>query len=208
MSTIVPGMVGTIHFGEGAFVEKGAVILELESRTEELDIERREVMVDTLKASFERSEMLLKNTSSISMEEVDEARSEYQLALIELELARDALSKKQTVAPFSGVLTDLIMDVGEYCEPPQPVLRLVDTRQFYCEANVNPVAAARLKVDDPVVFTSEGGAGANRIPGTIMFVSPVLDPASGLLRIKAIFPNPEGKIRPGEGGFLEINPES
>lgn len=204
MSSIVPGMVAQIHYGEGAFVPKDEVILALESRSEELDIQRRSVMVDTLKASLDRSEMLLENTSSISMEEVDEARSEYQLAVIELELARDALSKKQMVAPFSGVLTDLLMEVGEFCEPPQPILRLVDTRQFYCEANINPVSAAQLGVGDPVVYISESGFGESRIDGEIVFISPVLDPASGLMRIKAVFSNPDSEVRPGEGGFLEL----
>ena len=208
MSAIVRGTVETIHYGEGAFVEKGAVILELNSDTEQLAIRWRQVAVDTLKASLDRSETLLANSSAISIEEVDEARSEYLTSVIELELAEDAYSKKRLKAPFSGILTELYLEVGEYCEPPQPILRLVDTSRFYCEANIDPVAAARLSLGDPVVYISETFTGENRVPGEVVFISPVIDPASGLLRIKALFTNPEGQVRPGEGGFLELEPES
>jgi membrane fusion protein (multidrug efflux system) len=207
MSTIVPGNVAVVYYGEGNFVEKGEIILELDSSTEQLDIRRRAVLVDTLKASLDRSEMLLKNTSSISMEEVDEARGEFQMATIELEIARDSLSKRQLKAPFPGFVIELPIEVGEYCEPPQIILRMVDTRQFYCVANVEPKAVAQLKEGDPVIFVSNRGLEMGEMEGRIVFVSPVLDPASGLLRIKAIFSNPDGSVRPGEGGFLELGPD-
>ena len=208
MSTVVQGTVENINVGEGTFVNKGDVILHLNSSTEQLSIRRREVMVETLKASLERSETLLQNSSAISVEEVDEARGEYQMAVIELEMARDAYDKKQLKAPFSGILTELYMEVGEYCEPPQVILRLVDTRQFYCEANIDPAAAIQLGVGDPVVYISEAFTGEKRIAGKVVFISPVIDPASGLLRIRALFANPDGTVRPGEGGFLELEPEA
>ncbi|MEX0323832.1 MAG: efflux RND transporter periplasmic adaptor subunit [Puniceicoccaceae bacterium] len=204
MSSIVHGTIARINFGEGSFVQKGSVILELESRPEELDVQRREVAVENLKATLERSEKLLQNTSSISMEEVDTARSDYKMAVLDLELARNALDNKKVVAPFSGVVTDLPLEVGEYCEPPQIIVRMVDTRNFYCVANIDPAIAAKLKLKDVVAFKLENANGAEPINGEIVFISPVVDPASGLLRIKAVFPNPNGIVRPGEGGFLEL----
>ncbi len=204
MSSIVPGMVARIQYGEGSFVNQSTVVLELESRSGELDIQRRTLLVESLKATLDRSETLLKNTSSISIEEVDEARSQYRISVIELELAKDTLNKKQARAPFSGIITELPIRVGEYCEPPQVLLRMVDTRRFYGVAHIDPVIASKLKVNQPVTYISESGVGNRKFTGTIVFISPVVDPASGLLRIKAIFSNPEDGIRPGEGGFLEL----
>ena len=208
MSSIVEGAVAMIHHGEGSFIQKDTVVLELESRSEELDVERRRVLVENLKLTLERSEKLLKSTSSISMEEVDEARSEYQIALLELELAKDALGKKRIKAPFSGVVTDLPIEVGEYCEPPQIILRMVDTRMFYCVANIDPEAAAKLQLDDPVSYVTETRSNMQPLMGKIVFISPVVDPASGLLRIKALFSNADQTVRPGEGGFLNLSPNS
>ncbi|MGC9450590.1 MAG: efflux RND transporter periplasmic adaptor subunit [Oceanipulchritudo sp.] len=209
MSSIVRGTVSVIHFSEGSFVDQGVVVLELESRAEQLDVERRKVLVENLEATLERSEMLFEKTSSIAMEEVDEARSEFLIAQIDLEVAKDALEKKLIRAPFSGIVTDLPIEVGEFCEPPQILVRIVDTRQFYCVANIDPVAASKLETGNPVTYISESGFGTQQLKdGKIVFISPVVDPASGLLRIKARFSNPEGQVRPGEGGLLELNPQS
>ncbi|MGK0239406.1 MAG: membrane fusion protein (multidrug efflux system) [Candidatus Pelagisphaera sp.] len=204
MSSIVEGVVFAIHHGEGSIVGKGEVILELESRSEQLDVDRRSVLVDTLKSKLDTSEKLLASTSAISVEEVDEARSDYRIATLELELAEDALDKKKLKAPFSGMVTDMPIEVGEYCEPPQILLRMVDTRQFYCVANINPVTAARLKKQDRVSFKTEGKSDMEPLEGKIVFISPVVDSASGLLRIKALFNNTGNSVRPGEGGYLEL----
>ncbi len=208
-ASTVPGTVSVIRHGEGSFVEKGTVILELDARTEQLNIERLEVQVENLKATLERSETLLEKGSSISIEEVDKARSEYQIAAIELELAKEAMAKKRLKAPFTGTITDMPIEVGEYCEPPQILFRIVDTRQFYCVANIDPALAGTLAVGDKVGFVSEAKAGSEHLvlSGEIVFISPVVDSASGLLRIKAVFDNPDTVVRPGEGGFLKLSEE-
>lgn len=203
MSTNVAGTIAAIRHGEGQFVAAGEVVLELESRVEQLDVERRTVQVETLKAELDRSERLLKSTSSISQEEVDKKRGEFRVATLELELAREALAKRRIAAPFAGIVTRIPVEVGEYCQPPRVLVRIVDARQFYCVANIDPALAANLQVNAEVRF--EAGDDAKSTPafaGKLVFVSPVVDPASGLLRIKALFPNADGKVRPGIAGRL------
>ncbi len=203
MSTAIAGTVARIHHGEGGFVEAGTVVLELESRVEQLDLERRTVQVETLKAELSRSETLLKNTSSISREEVDKKRGEFRVASIELEQAREALAKRRIAAPIAGIVTLLPIEVGEYCQPPRILLRLVDARQFYAVANIDPAAASSLSAGTVVQFEL-GADRKDRFEGKIVFISPVVDPASGLLRIKALFSNPGERLRPGVAGLLQL----
>lgn len=203
ISTAVAGTVAAIHHGEGKFVAAGTVVLELDSRVEQIDVERRTVQVETLKAELARSETLLKSTSSISREEVDKKRGEARIAALELDLAREALSKRRVVAPFAGIVTLLPVEVGEYCQPSRVLLRLVDARQFYAVANIDPDAADTLKLGTPVEFAGKA-SGSGALAGRIVFISPVVDPASGLLRVKALFDNPDGKLRPGVAGILKL----
>jgi RND family efflux transporter MFP subunit len=204
MAAPVAGTVEVIHHGEGEFVEAATVVLELESRAEELEVQRRQVQVETLKAELERSETLLKSTSSISREEVDKKRGEFRIASVELELARDALAKRRIVAPFAGVVSLLPVKVGEYCQPPRVLVRLVDARQFYAVANIEPAAAAALALGATVQLEAGDEAKPERFTGKIIFISPVVDPASGLLRIKAVFPNQDTRLRPGVAGRLQL----
>lgn len=203
ISSPVSGTVAAIHFGEGRFVEAGTVVLELESRVEKLDVERRQVQVETLAAELARSETLLKNTSSISREEVDKKRGEHRVALVELELAREALARRKVTAPFAGVVTFLPVKVGEYCQPPRVLLRLVDARQFFAIANIDPAAAKDLK-EGTVVHFEVGPDGPGRMEGKLVFISPVIDAASGLLRVKALFANSGNRLRPGVAGQLHL----
>lgn len=204
MAAPVAGTVAAIRHREGELVEAGAVLLELESRAEQLELERRQVQFETLKAELERSETLLKSTSSISREEVDKKRGEFRIASVELELAREALAKRRLVAPFGGVVSLVAVKVGEYCQPPRVLVRLVDARQFFAVANIEPGAAAALAVGSAVKLDAGDPARPQPFVGKIVFISPVVDPASGLLRIKAVFANPDSRLRPGVAGRLEL----
>jgi membrane fusion protein (multidrug efflux system) len=203
MSTAIAGTVAVIHHGEGTFVEAGTVVLELESRVEQLDLERKAVQVETLKAELARSETLLKSTSSISREEVDKKRGEFRVASIELELAKEALAKRRIAVPIAGIITLLPVEVGEYCQPPRILLRVVDSRQFYAVANVEPRSVTAVSLGNTVRL-DVGSDEQQRFEGKVVFISPVVDPGSGLLRIKALFTNANGRLRPGVAGVLQF----
>ena len=61
-----------------------------------------------------------------------------------------------------------------------------------------------LQTGQDAVFEVREGAEATRLRGVISFVSPVVDPASGLQVVKAEFDNAEGRVRPGVAGTLYV----
>lgn len=206
LSTTVAGTIAKINCSEGSFIEEGFVIIQLDSRSEELEVERRQYFVENLKAELERSELLKEKTASIAAEEVEKKRAEYRIASAELELAREQLSKRRIVSPIAGVVTDIPLKVGEYCEPPKVLVRVVDSRQFYVIANIDPVEGRSLSVGDPLRLVVGSGSDAVTLTGKLTFASPVVDPASGLMRIRAVFDNPENRVRPGVAGQLYLKP--
>jgi multidrug efflux pump subunit AcrA (membrane-fusion protein) len=70
----------------------------------------------------------------------------------------------------------------------------VDTSRCYFISHIDGVAAGKLQLEEPVQIQVDGG---QTVSGKICFISPVVDAASGLCRVKAIFDNADGKIRPG-----------
>ena len=206
LSTTVSGTISKINCSEGTFVEAGFAIIELDSRSEELEVERRQFFVQNLKTELSRSETLQQKGASIAAEEVDKKRSEFNIASAELELAREALAKRHILAPIAGVVTDLPLKVGEYCEPPKVLVRVVDVRKFYCTANIDPNEGTHLAVGDQLRLEVSVGDKTETLRGHLVFASPVVDPASGLMRIRAIFDNPAGTIRPGVAGQLYLKP--
>ena len=206
LSTTVSGTISKINCSEGTFVEAGFEIIDLDSRSEELEVTRREFFVGNLKAELSRSEILQEKGASIAAEEVEKKRSEFNIATAELALAKEALAKRHIVAPIAGIVTDLPLKVGEYCEPPKVLVRIVDIRKFYANASIDPIEGAKLKVGDPLRLEIDMGDGKETLIGHLIYASPVVDPASGLMRIRAIFDNHADTVRPGVAGQLYLKP--
>ncbi len=206
LSVSTQGIIATIPQGEGQFVEAGAVIVELSSRTEQLEKARRDVQLQTLTSELARSELLYKTSSSVTLEELDRKRAEVEVARVELEQADELLARRRVVSPITGIITNLPVKVGEYCDVGRAVARVVDSREFYVTSNVDPERAGHLQTGQTVEIVVPAIGGTVTIAGKVSYVAPVIDPASGLLRVRALFPNQNGHVRPGVAGVLHIPP--
>jgi len=233
LSAMAPGTIRKIHAREGDRVKEGDVILELDKQAEELEVARRKLVwesraevdsaaerVTTVKADLEGTRRLFQQGQSVSKDEMEKKELEYKLAVAELErlrvaeerekleyeMALEQLARRDLKAPMDGTITKLHHEEGESCEPDVPLVDLVDASRFHFVANVDAGTGRRLSLDQPVTFTGEGESSGG-VTGRISFVSPVLDPASGLQAMKAVFENQEGRVRPGAAGVLTVREE-
>jgi RND family efflux transporter MFP subunit len=180
----------------------------LEKQLEELEVKRRKLVAVSVETELEATRTLFQTTRSVPKEELNQKETEYQVALTEHEIALETVRKRLITAPFSGIITEFYLQIGEPCEAQQPVLRLVDTRQCYFVCNVEPETVAALNVGDIVPLSIQTGSEPVRVTGTVVFISPVVDPGSGLLRVRLLFDNPDGRVRPGVAGTLLLQEAS
>ncbi|MDB6041262.1 MAG: Membrane-fusion protein-like protein [Verrucomicrobiales bacterium] len=202
LSSPAAGILSQRKFEEGQWVKAGDSIVELDKRLEELEMQRRKFMVDLKKSDMENSKKIFEKTISLSREEMDKKISEYSVANAEYELSREVLARRFVVAPFEGTITALMLHPGEACQAQQPLVRLVDPRKCYFIFNIDAKTGYSLKPGQSLRIEIEAGNKAALFTGTLFFVSPVVDSASGLMRVKAVFENPDGKIRPGVAGRI------
>lgn len=229
MSVPEEGVVSAIKYDVGARVGKGKAIVILDSRRQELEKKRRRLIweskveleaaakrAETLRKVAETSEQLFESTHSLSEEEVDRQRLEYQLAAAErdrlaVEEDREELEYRIAVenyerriirAPIDGVVVKLERDVGEYVEPGQPLLEIVDPKQCYLVCQLEERLGRSLKKGDQVDIELRAAGAPVRKKGRVVFASPVVDQASGLFEVRVEFANKDGKIRPGVPGTM------
>jgi len=232
LSASVAGTVQAIHFKEGDSVEAGAVILELDKSLEELEVARRRSVYESraeleaaehragvLQADYESTKRLFDRSQSVSHDEVEKKELEFKLAVaerdrltaakererIELDIAREQLARRTVTAPFAGVITDLRVDLGVACEPRQPVVRVVELKRAYFVADIAPALTAGLAPGREVKLHIDVATGQRDVRGTVDYLAPVVDPGSGLRRVKVIFDNPGALIAPGAVGRLELD---
>jgi RND family efflux transporter MFP subunit len=196
------GIISRRPFKEGDTVKAGETIIELDKRLEELEVSRRKYVLDLRKTDLETSKKLFEKTISLSREEMDKKVTEFSVAEAEHALAREQLQRRFVIAPFEGMIAALTLEVGEACQAQQALVRLVDTRKCYFVANIEAKVAYNLKPGQSIKLEIEAGEKPVTFDGTVFFISPVVDPASGLMRVKVVFENPEGKIRPGVAGRM------
>jgi len=229
LSLSVAGTISTIFFKEGARIKEGQTILELDNKLEELEVARRKLLweskaevesaaeqVATSTSLLESTRELFQSTASVSKEELEKMELEHKLAVaehkrlqiaeererIEYEMALQNLYKRSLKSPINGTLIKLFLQEGESCEPQQPLVHVVDTSRCCFVCNVEEWIGRTLKKGQPVDLKIRTGARSIAKNGLIVFVSPVADPASGLLEIKAEFDNRGGAVRPGVAGVM------
>ena len=188
------GIIREQFFKEGDAVKKGEAILELDKRLETFEVTRRKAVMEQNKMVYDSTRTLMETTKSVSQEEMNKAEAEYNVAAVDYDIAVQQLANRQLVAPFAGRITEVLLKPGAAVAPYQPLVRLVDTSRCYFVGHVEGKAASNLQPDQTVQIHVDGGV---TIPGKICFISPTVDAASGLAKVKAIFDNADGQIRPG-----------
>jgi RND family efflux transporter MFP subunit len=231
LSFTVPGRIVDIYYREGRKVKAGQILVDLENKVEALELKRRDLIhkdKSELQASKAQSETfsvllastkgLFESTGSISRDELYRAELEYNSAeadhqrlliaeqreKVEFELAQANLARRSLAAPFDGTIVDVMLDEGEICEANQPMLKLVDVSKVFLVCNIDEPAGRLLKDDQvyPVEFNS--GDESWNGEGKVVFVAPIVDPASGLLRVRLSFDNANEEVRPGVPGYIML----
>lgn len=197
LSAPVPGIVSVRHFREGDRVKKGQPILELDKAMEELEVARRTSIAEEKKRDYDSTAVLFERTKSVSKEDLLKKESEAKVAAAERDIAIEVLKRRIVTAPFDGQITEIVHEVGEAANEYQPLARFVDTSRCYFVSNVEAKLAAQLKLEQSVRLEIQTGGTPIAVAGKVIFISPVVDSASGLVKVRVVFDNAENKVRPG-----------
>jgi membrane fusion protein (multidrug efflux system) len=182
---------------EGQAVAADQTLAILYSETEEL--ERDRVAAVLRKAEFQYDSKLAlksKNGQAISEAEVVAAEAERDVARIDLKRFASALRDKTLVAPWQGRVLRVFKGVGETVNRGEKVLELVDLSSVYVDVYVQAALLGAIQAGQTAQISGEALPGKN-LQAVVAIVDPVVDPGSGLSRVRLAAPNPRGEITTG-----------
>jgi RND family efflux transporter MFP subunit len=217
----VMGKIGAIHVERSDFVERGQLLVELESGLERAEVEiarKRASMQSVLRSKEARSRLGLRRgeraerlyaSSALSKDvheeilteaeiaklEQAEARDQRALARLKLGQAQAALERRRARSPIDGVVTSRLMSPGEVVDD-ETVLELAQLDPLRVEVLL---PAARFGSVSPGMKA----AVVPEVPGdqvhvaTVGIVDRVIDAASGSFGVQLELPNPEHRIPGG-----------
>jgi membrane fusion protein (multidrug efflux system) len=191
------GLVLSVHAVEGAQIEKGAVIVELESGAANAAVLRAQAAVTAAQKGRARQVQLqaVEGTSEKALQEVEE-----RLAAAHSELAAAKFQQTQLVirAPLSGTLTRLRASPGEWLEAGREIGEIVDPDRLVISTQL-PVAETTALHTGQVahVFTRMGADEKPVVEATLQFVSTQVTPGSDAVLVRLALPK-GGGVRVGQ----------
>lgn len=201
VSAEVAGKITRIFFSEGNYVNKGALLVQLDD--EELQAQRKRLLVR--KELTQRIAERLKNLydrEGVSLQEYEIARAEADQVLAEITLIDVQISKRSIRAPFGGLLGLKMVSEGSYVSPGMAIVNLVSNNPIHLSFTVPERYSAVLQKGTVVRFRLDG---SNRTyTASVLAREPQIDPASRTLRVKASAPNPDGRILPGAFAAVSV----
>src|ERR1041385_2439204 len=222
----VSGYVQEVKFQSGQLVKKGDVLFQIHPRRHQATFEQRQaefaqakVRLDNARREAERTPQLLAN-KAISIEESDARESRYQeaksallAAQAALDSARLDLEYTQVRAPIDGRVSRALLTEGNYVSgvagSTSLLTTIVSVDPIYVHADFDENSLLKFNALAQANKLATNGAG--KIPvqlqladeqdfphrGYIESFDNHLDPNTGSILLRAVFPNPDGRIVPG-----------
>lgn len=107
-------------------------------------------------------------------------------------------------APFSGVIGERYVNVGQYVQPSTRVVSLYAIDPLRLELSVPESNVALIQQGLPVAFRVSA-YGEQGFTGKVRFISPNVRQESRDLVVEALVPNADGKLRPGMFATVRLN---
>lgn len=105
-------------------------------------------------------------------------------------------------APFDGYLSDWQVNVGEYVTPGMELVDLVNTDLLSITYKVPESYAPKLELGQTVELSVKAFPD-QKFTGTVQFVSPVVDPKTYTILLRATVQNPRQALWPGMSAHVQ-----
>ncbi len=188
------GLVSEVLCAEGQKVEKGDVLLKLDTRSAEAKMHEAMKSLEFAEQQSDRQKKLL-TVEGTSVKAAQEADAAVQKSKLEIASAQTALSLLQVAAPISGVITELSVRTGETAQPGKPVIEIVDESRLVAHAEISSSDLANMSAGKTVKLLRNGSPLASN--AQIVFVSPHINAQTGTTEVLAKIPTDIG-LRSGE----------
>ncbi|HVK07549.1 MAG TPA: efflux RND transporter periplasmic adaptor subunit [Gemmataceae bacterium] len=215
----VGGALTEIHFKEGDTVKKGQRLFTIDPRPYEATVKQAEATLAKDAAVLRGAELALFRAEqgaggAVTASEIDIARTAVASAkatvdadAAALAAAKLQLSYTSIASPLDGRAGEILVTAGNLIDAngTAPLVVVNQITPIFVtfavpESRFPAIKAARER--GPVKVEASARDGESPIPGTLAFIDNTVNPTSGTIQLKAEFPNPDGKLWPGQ--FVDV----
>ncbi len=191
----VGGVVEEILLTSGAHVERGDPLVRLASAEAAIALEGARFAHEAAAEALDRAERLAAS-NNISAVALTDARAAAARTEIDVRAAELDLAKRTVRAPFAGIVGMIDLVPGDLVSSSRAVATLDDLSSASVTFDVPERATGLVEIGQPLTATAEALPGS-RFEGAISELDSRVDPVSRTLRVRALLPNDDERLRPG-----------
>lgn len=191
----IDAIVVDLPFTEGAAIEKGTLIAQLDDTQLRAERERALAIRDQRKAAYDRIKSLL-DKAVTSQQEFDDVNAAYKVAEAELAMIEAKLAKTRIVAPFSGEVGARKVSPGAFLRAGTPITDLANITELKVTFSA-PERYFPLLRRGSEVSIATAPYPDYELKGRIEVIEPTIDLSTRAAKMIAHFANPGGRFRPG-----------
>ncbi len=200
LSAKVTGVINAIKVAPGAKVEVGEVLATIDAREIKARLDQAAAAQDQAQKDFARIQRLLQSGSS-TRQEFDAAMTRLRTADAGLVEARTMLQYTSIMAPFDGVVTRKLVEVGDLATPGKPLLEMENSLVLRFECEIPEAFVDRIKMGSSLPVRVDA-AGAE-LMGQVSEIAPSASAGSRTFLVKLDLPSAE-KLRAGQFGRVRV----
>ena len=199
----IPGIIKLIHVKEGQKVFKGNILIELENDGIVAQLEQMKLQLKLSKTTYERQSRLWEQKIGSEIQFL-QSETNYLSLKKSIDQIKNQILKSKIVAPFDGVIDELIADLGSNVNPGiTPVLRIVNLEEIKVKAEIPETHINKVKINSEVMVFIP--VISSTVLSKISSVGNVINPSNRNFRIEIILKNKTNDFKPNMTAKIFIN---
>jgi membrane fusion protein (multidrug efflux system) len=191
-----------IPFEAGTTVKRGAVLARLDTSAEDAQLAAAEAEAALARLHLQRARRLREGQAN-AQADLDAAEARAAQANATVANLKAVIAKKTIRAPFEGRIAIRQAELGQVVAPGTPIASLQSTGPIHADFWLPQQVLAQLELGQRVRMRTDAFPDASW-DGEVTTINPEVDPATRNVRVRATFPNPDGRLRPGMFANVEV----
>jgi len=193
-------IVDVISIDKGQRVKAGDAILNLTLNGRETDLREAQAQLRTA-VSEQKAAASLRQKGLQSQLQLEQAQAQLASARANLDRIQRDIANTNIIAPFSGIVNAIPVEVGSMVDRGDVVAQLVDNSSFLVTAQVAQQTLPQLKLGKAIQVKLITGES---LPGKLTFISSVADSSTRSFTVEAEVENVGGKYAAGVSASLVV----
>lgn len=195
VSAQTSGQIMEIRYDVDDFVKAGDILLRFKDTSQRARAAEAEARFNEAKSEFDRLQAVF-DKGAVSQSELDRASADLKASTARLKEARDGLAYTVVRAPYSGIVTERLVEVGESANPGTPLISGISLEKLRVSSEVpqSLVNAVRAHGKATVIIPDQN---ERLVPVQDITIYPYSDPKTHSFKLRGDLPSGSSGLFPG-----------